>query len=116
MPPNLRVVDVSPWLKARKSFFWLSGAIPWPVSLTLNRSSQSRSFSVSHGDAHGHFAGFSKFDRVAHQVDEHLSDPAGVAPDPRWDSGLDEAGEFDLFRLGPFGQRLEGSLEHARAD
>jgi hypothetical protein len=56
------------------------------------------------GDAHCHFAGSSKFDCVAYEIGEDLPDPRSVAPEPRWNGGLDKAGKFEPLRLGALGQ------------
>src|ERR1700730_3565181 len=42
------------------------------------------------GDTHGHLARLGEFESVAHQVGKHLLDPAGIAPDPQWDSRLNK--------------------------
>jgi len=39
VPPYFRVIELSAWMKASKSWSWIVGEIPMPVSSTRNKSS-----------------------------------------------------------------------------
>ena len=79
VPPYLRVVDVSAWEKALKSFCCLSGGMPMPVSLTAKCRQTSCSVRDSHLDPEHHLPRFGELDGVADQVDDDLAQAVGVA-------------------------------------
>ena len=57
----------------------MSAGMPMPVSRTEKRSTASSSVSDTRLDPHGDLALVGELDGVAHQVDEDLAQPAGVA-------------------------------------
>jgi hypothetical protein len=63
------------------------------------------------GDFEGDFALVGKLDGVAEEVDEDLAEAAGVAEEGRGDAVVDEAGEFEVFLLGAFGEEIEGTFD-----
>ncbi len=91
VPPYLRVVDASAWLKLWNSLPIPSGVSPIPVSRTENSSSTGAGPPVPwrwlracrvHADVQHDFSGFGELDRVREQVQQDLPQPRHVALDP----------------------------------
>ena len=81
VPPYLRVVDESAWLKLWNSRVCRpSGGRPMPVSRTAN--SAARRPRVGGRPAHGEhdLAALGELDRIGEQVEQHLAQPRHVAP------------------------------------
>ena len=119
VPPYLRVVEVSSCSKARKIVSCLSGGMPMPVSRTVNRrpTLAARRPATSHVDfhAHDHLALVGELDGVAHQVEQHLSQPAGVADQGVGHVRLHVADQLQPLLVGPHGQGPQGIAERPPA-
>ncbi len=116
VPPYLRVVEVSSCSNARKIFSCLSGGMPMPVSRTANRRPTSASGTRLASDFHVSTQPrrVGELDGVAHEIDEHLAQPAGVA-----DQGIGHAGplladQLQPLLVGPHGQGSQVSPSAAR--
>src|SRR5208283_1166050 len=69
------------------------------------------SLAIDRPHAHDDLAAFGKLDGVAHQIDEHLTQPHRIATDDRRHRWFDDAAEFETLRLGPRGQDLDRLLD-----
>ena len=110
VPPYLRVVEVSSCSKARK------------IALLLVR--RDADAGVAHGEAqadlalgrglagdfhaHDHLALLGELDGVAHQVEQDLPQPAGVADQGVGHVRLHVADQLQPLLVGPHGQRPQG--------
>ena len=111
VPPYLRVIEGSAWLKDSKSPSSCSSVMPMPVSVTSKRTAAASS---------GAFAtrsctdpGVRELDGVLEQVGQHLGDAAEVAHHGGGHVGFDRAGEDELLALGGEAHVLS-HLEHHR--
>ncbi len=111
MPPYLRVVEVSAWAKALKSFCCWSGAIPMPVSLTAKCRHDLLLRPRLHVDPEHHLSPLGELDGVADQVDEDLAQAAGVAREGIGHVGRDVVGELQPFLVGAQGERGHGVVQ-----
>ena len=101
VPPYLRVVEASTWLKAWNRRSIRSGGMPMPVSRTAevdrDCGDRDRELPVLLGPCSTrdhHLTRFGELDRVAQQVDQDLPQPRDVADNGRRDVGghLDKPG------------------------
>ena len=69
VPPYLRVVEPSPWVKGEKSAWSRSGGMPMPVSRTSKRSVALSPSAAGEGDPDGDLAPLGELDGVADEVE-----------------------------------------------
>ena len=74
MPPFLRVLELSTCWNSSKMRAWSSGAMPRPVSVTVDHEAAVLDLRPDADRAR-----VGELDRVADQVQQHLGDPALVA-------------------------------------
>ena len=126
VPPYLRVVEVSSCSKAWKIFACFSGGMPMPVSVTANRILASWRDPVY--AVRGRHQGcrrplviprstttspaFGELDGVAHEVEEHLAEPAGVADQGIGHVGPPLADQFQPLLVRAHGQSAQGVAQH----
>ncbi len=58
------------------------------------------------GDLHNHFALQGEFDCVACEIGQYLPEPPRVSPQERRDLRLNQAGHFQIFFMGAYGQHV----------
>ena len=85
--------------------------MPMPVSCTATRSSTSCSLSSSRVTRTIDFAALRELDRVAHQVDQHLPQPAGIALQGRGRQRIDPRGQLEAFGVRLFGEQIDGAFD-----
>ena len=62
------------------------------------------------GDPHDHLAALGEFDGIAHQIEQHLLQAAGVADDLNGDAVVDEVGQLQTLGMRPFRHHLQAML------
>ena len=106
VPPNLRVVELSAWVKGSNRRPRMSAGMPMPVSATSKRDaarrrSPARAASTRDRDV----AALGELDRVADEVDQDLAEARRVAAQPRGRARSTRHGE----RRAPSGARCGAS-------
>ncbi len=81
-----------------------------PVSETLNRSAASFGRHAVGGHFDDDIAGFGELDRVAHEIDQHLPQAAGIADEAVGNIGLDATGELEPLLVRGQGEQPYGSF------
>ncbi len=62
--------------------------------------------------AHDHFAYARELDRVGHEIDQHLAEPAGISDHDIGDARLHVEDELDALVRGGLGEQLDRLLKH----
>ncbi len=107
MPPYLRVVDPSAWMKGAKILSSCSGWMPMPVSLTAKRK-LGRAVRPPRLDRQHDFAAVGELHCVADQVSEDLAQAAGIAAQPQGRFGRDPAVHLQAFVMRLDRQQVDG--------
>ncbi len=79
VPPYLRVVDESAWVKGEKIDSCFSAGMPMPVSATVNRMTSRVVVFAFDFHLQRNLTVMRKFDRVTHQVENDLAQPSRIS-------------------------------------
>ena len=69
---------------------------------------------VRHLDRGHHLAPLRELDGVSEQVDEHLTEPAGIAAESGWDLRVDSRRELETLGMGALGEQLRRLFHRGR--
>ena len=111
VPPYRRVVDASACTNAPKISHCFSSGMPMPVSRTVKRRRTSSVPRSSTDDVDADFAFVRELDRVAHEIEDDLSKPPGVAEEAVGHVGSDPAGEVQALLIGARRQQLDAVFD-----
>ena len=105
VPPYLRVMEVSAWVKGSKISAELVGSDPHTGVRDLETDDRVGAGGLVGGDPNGDLTGLGELDGVAGEVGEHLAQAVRVADHHRRDRVVEERDQLEL--LGSGGPRQQ---------
>ena len=126
-PPNLRVVELSAWMKGANRLLMRSAGMPMPVSCTEKSRFEDVPLSPvtlppagldrhaagpGHREAQGHCAALGEFDGVAQEIEQHLAQPRRITHEQPRRQRVHVHQQGEILLRGAQGHGVDGFFGH----